>query len=66
MNLPVLLTPEETAGILGVTTSTLATWRCVKRYGLPFVKSGRLIRYRESDIAEFIERRLQGREESVV
>ena len=56
MNLPKLLTPEETAQVLGVKTSTLAVWRCNHRYGLPYVKTGRLIKYRESDILDFVER----------
>jgi predicted DNA-binding transcriptional regulator AlpA len=33
----------------------LAGWRCTKRYDLPFVKIGRVIRYRESDIQNFLE-----------
>ena len=53
-----LLTPQQTAEKLGVTTHTLAVWRCEKRYRLPYVKSGRLVRYRESDVDAFIESRL--------
>ena len=53
-----LLTPEETAEILGVKVDTLCYWRCTGRYHLPFVKSGRLVRYRPRDIQDFIERRL--------
>jgi excisionase family DNA binding protein len=60
VNLPKLLTPEEAASILGVTKATLEVWRSTKRYNLPFVKSGRLVRYRESDLAKFIEERLRG------
>lgn len=60
MNLPKLLTPKQAAEALGVKTSTLEVWRCTGRYDLPFVKSGRLVRYRESDIAAFIERRVRG------
>jgi excisionase family DNA binding protein len=60
VNLPKLLTPEETASILGVTKATLEVWRSTKRYNLPFVKSGRLVRYREGDLAKFIEERLRG------
>ena len=57
MNLPKLLTPEETSDVLGINTSTLAVWRCTGRYELPFVKTGRLIRYREIDVADFIKKR---------
>lgn len=54
-----LLTPQQVADQLGVTTHTLAVWRCTKRYPLPYVKSGRLVRYRPTDVAAFIESRLQ-------
>lgn len=58
--LPRLLTPEEVAELLGVTTHTLAVWRCSQRYDLPYVKSGRLGRYRVPDLEAFIERRTRG------
>ncbi|MES2237134.1 MAG: helix-turn-helix domain-containing protein [Pseudomonadota bacterium] len=53
-----LLTSEQVADILGVTGHTLAVWRCTGRYDLPYVKSGRLVRYREADVTGFIERRI--------
>jgi len=54
-----LLTPEQTAERLGILAKTLDVWRCTQRYNLPYVKVGRLVRYRESDIEAFIESRLQ-------
>lgn len=54
LNFPKLLTPQQTAEILGVTVATLATWRCTKRYPLPYVKTGRLVRYREADVLAYI------------
>lgn len=54
-----LLTPIEVSEILGVTVETLALWRHHKRYDLPYVKSGRLVRYRECDVQEFIKSRTQ-------
>ena len=54
-----LLTPNETAERLGILTKTLDVWRCTQRYNLPYVKVGRLVRYRESDVEAFIESRLQ-------
>ena len=60
MSVQKLLTAEEVSDLLGVTTHTLAVWRCVGRYNLPYVKSGRLVRYRESDVHSFIEKRLHG------
>jgi excisionase family DNA binding protein len=55
-----LLTKEDVSEILGVSTGTLAVWRTTKRYNLPYVKSGRLIRYREEDVEAFITSRLRG------
>jgi predicted site-specific integrase-resolvase len=54
-----LLTSEQVADILGVTGHTLAVWRCTGRYDLPYVKSGRLVRYREADVTGFIEKRIK-------
>jgi hypothetical protein len=48
---PRLLTPKETARLLGVSVQTLAVWRCKNRYGLPYVRLGRLIKYRSDVIA---------------
>ena len=54
---PMQLNEAETAKALGVKASTLSVWRSTGRYDLRYVKTGRLVRYRVSDIAEFIERR---------
>ncbi len=56
----VLLTKEDVSTILGVSVGTLAVWRTTKRYNLPYVKAGRLIRYREEDVRAFINSRMQG------
>ena len=53
-----LLTPTQAADILGVTIGTLAVWRCTACYPLPFVKIGRRVKYRLSDINNFIEQGL--------
>lgn len=58
ISLNMLLTPEQTAKMLGVQLSALAAWRSNHRYGLKFVKVGRLIRYRVEDVASFINRNL--------
>lgn len=55
-----LLTPPEVAEMLGVSVETLNTWRATNRYALPYVKAGRLVRYRTSDLESFIESRLNG------
>ncbi len=52
-----LLSPEETAEMLGVTPGTLMVWRSTGRYHLPFVKCGRKVRYRMADVLAFIESR---------
>lgn len=55
-----LLTPAQAAAILGVEEQTLAVWRTKHRYGLQYIKVGRLVRYRTEDLDAFIERRLRG------
>lgn len=52
-----LLTRDEAAKYLGISPRTLAVWACVKRYQLPYVKMGRLVKYRRSVLDNFIERR---------
>jgi len=52
-----LLTPQEAAAFLGLSVATLNTWRCTKRYNLPFVKIGGSVRYMEADLQKFVERR---------
>jgi len=56
-----LLTPDEAAEFLGVTESTLATWRSTRRYNLPWVRVGRRIRYRLGDLTVWIEDRTENR-----
>ncbi|WOF76899.1 helix-turn-helix domain-containing protein [Pseudomonas sp. FeN3W] len=51
---PFLLTPDEVAFVLGVKPITLATWRSTGRYSLPYLKIGRCVRYRVSDLATFL------------
>jgi excisionase family DNA binding protein len=45
-----LLPPPEAAEYIGVREQTLAVWRSSGRYSLPFVRCGRLIRYRRADL----------------
>lgn len=45
-----LLDEASAAVVLGVTKGTLAVWRCTGRYNLPFIKIGRKVRYRRSDL----------------
>jgi len=55
-----LMTPEQVSNYLGVSIETLNVWRCTKRYNLPYVKAGRLVRYRIEDVEAFIASRMQG------
>lgn len=52
-----LLTPEQTAALLGLSPGTLMVWRSNRRYPLAFVKVGGRVRYRKQDVEKFIERR---------
>ena len=56
-----LLTEAEAAKFLGLEPKTLAIWRSTKRYPLPYIKVGRLVRYQRSDLLAFLEsRRIRG------
>lgn len=52
-----LLNRQQAAEYLGITPRTLAVWACTKRYDLPYVKMGRLVKYRRSALDTFIEQR---------
>jgi hypothetical protein len=52
-----LLTNEEAADFLGIAPNSLAVWRTTKRYSLPYVKVGRLVKYRLDDLNAFLESR---------
>ncbi len=56
-HLPALLTSDQAAAVLGVKPATLQNWRCLGRHALPFVKVGRLPRYRTGDLIDWIGRR---------
>lgn len=57
-----LFTPKETAEYLGVTEPTLAVWRCTGRYAIPYIKVGRLVKYRKSALDTFLDSRTHGAE----
>ncbi len=50
-----LLTPQEIADLLGIQMSTIYSW--THEEFVPFIKLGRLIRFRESDVLEWLEKR---------
>lgn len=47
------LNPKEVFGQYGLSISTLAKWRMDNKY-LPFSKIGKYIKYKRSDIEEFL------------
>ncbi len=51
------LTRPEAAQYLGVSVNTLESWACYGRYDLPFVRIGRRVFYRRTDLDRFIDRR---------
>ena len=53
-----LLSRKQAATYLGVKEQTLACWSTTKRYALPYVKVGRLVKYRRVDLEKFISENL--------
>ena len=49
-----LISAEQAADYLDVSTRTLANWRCRGFPNVPFSKIGRCIRYRLSDLDAYI------------
>jgi len=54
---PKLLDDKQAAEYLTVTPGTLSVWRSTGRYALPFVKVGRMVRYRLSDLDTWLDAR---------
>ena len=54
-----LLTPEQAAAHLDVEVQTLAQWRSSGRHSLPYLKIGRNVRYRKSDLDAWLEKRVR-------
>lgn len=55
-----LLDEKDSARVLTVQPATLATWRSKQSQSLPYVKIGRSVRYRKSDLLAFIEAQTHG------
>jgi excisionase family DNA binding protein len=51
-----ILDSNDAADYIGVKPGTLAVWRSTKRYQIPFIKVGRLVKYRKSDLDVFLEK----------
>lgn len=54
-----LLDQNQAAQHLRVTPGTLSVWRSTGRYAIPFVKVGRSVRYRLSDLNTWLDSRTQ-------
>ena len=52
-----LLTRQQAAKYLDLAPQTLAVWTSEGRYSLPFVKIGRNVRYRRSDLDKWLAER---------
>lgn len=50
-----LLTREEAAAYLGLKPQTLASWVVRRIAGPPFIKVGRSVRYRKSDLDKWLD-----------
>ncbi|WP_371411774.1 helix-turn-helix domain-containing protein [Shewanella halifaxensis] len=51
-----LLTNKEAAELLKISVKTLNNWRSARNGKIPFVKIGRGIRYKKSDLISYIDR----------
>jgi excisionase family DNA binding protein len=58
-----LLTTDQAADMLGVRPNTLEQWRCAGKWGLRYVKMGRLIRYRLKDLEAWLDAHCVGAQE---
>ncbi len=52
-----LLTRAQAAEFLGLAPQTLAVWATTGRHSLPMVKVGRAVRYRLSDLEQWLKSR---------
>lgn len=52
-----LVDEKSAAKMLGISAGTLSVWRSTGRYGIPYVKVGRLVRYRLSALHLWLESR---------
>lgn len=59
-----LLNNDQAAAYIGVTPRTLEVWRCTKRQAIPFIKVGRLVKYRKSALDLYLEQQTVGADDS--
>ncbi len=56
----VLATPDEAAKLIKINASTLQKWRSTGENSIPFVKIGRSVRYRVSDLKAYVDSHVIG------
>lgn len=56
---PEILSPLQAAKFLGIRPETLSKWRCEKSRSLPFIRTGRFVRYRLKDLREWLESNIE-------
>jgi excisionase family DNA binding protein len=54
-----LLTTDQVATALGLSSRTLAAWRSSRTNSLPYLKTGSRVRYRPQDVATWLESRVR-------
>ena len=52
-----MLTTKEAAEFLGIRPSTLNVWRSTGTVNVPYIRVGTAIRYRLSDLEEYVSKR---------
>ena len=50
-----LLNEQEASEFLDVAPGTLSVWRSTGRHAIPFIKIGRNVRYRRSDLVAWLD-----------
>jgi hypothetical protein len=57
MQLNSRLNNSQAADVIGVSPHTLVTWRCTKRYDIPYTKVGKKVFYDLADLLAWLESR---------
>lgn len=60
-NIQPLLSQKEAAAYLGTSVSVLNTWRHHNRHDIPFIRFGRNIKYRQSDLDDWLNKNTQNK-----
>lgn len=54
-----LLTTKQVSEYLAIKESTLITWRCTRNVEIPYIKIGGCVRYRKSQLEQYLDRCVQ-------